>query len=563
LQLGAGTFNLNNGLILSSQPNIVIRGMGANQTFLVFSNSQSCQGFGADVCFQSYDLNYTLNPENLTNWTANYAAGTTSITLSTVANLSVGTPIVLDQTDDTIDSGDINVCYSPTTEASPCSTNGDNGGFARAGRSQMQIVTVTGISGSGPFTVGITPGIYMPNWSSAKSPQAWWSNGPISNVGIENLSMNHSAAEPNQGTGVGVLFFNCRDCWVSGVTSIAPGRSHVMSQIANRITVQNSYFYETAGHTSTSYGVESNGTADMLIQNNIFQQVTEPMSLNGSCSGCVEAYNFDIDDLYGTSPFAWRMASSLPHAAGLAHVLMEGNQGSGLQADIIHGSHHFITTFRNVWSGYQLNNGVAPTNNISAIIMNALNRFFNHIGNVLGSSVSNGYQSGSQPIYQVGASESAGYTVPFDSNVRRTLMLWGNYDTFTGAVRWCGNSSNTGWVAICGSTSEVPSTITNYSNAIPASTTLPPSFYLSSEPSWWPSGKPWPPIGPDVTGGNIPGVAGHAYTIPAADCYVNVMNGPANGTGAVLSFNAGTCYGGQQTTSSPLAAPTSLAAVAR
>ena len=38
------------------------------------------------------------------------------------------------------------------------------------------------------------------------------------------------------------------------------------------------------------------------------------------------------------------------------------------------------------------------------------------------------------------------------------------------------------------------------------------------------------------------GVGGHAYTIPAQDCYSNIMGGPADGTGNVLSFNAATCY---------------------
>jgi hypothetical protein len=70
----------------------------------------------------------------------------------------------------TTDSGDIFVCYSPQYV---CSTNGDSGGAPRPGRSQQQIVTVTSISGSGPYTVGVTPGIDMPNWAATKTPQAW------------------------------------------------------------------------------------------------------------------------------------------------------------------------------------------------------------------------------------------------------------------------------------------------------------------------------------------------------------------------------------------------------
>jgi len=86
---------------------------------------------------------------------------------------------------------------------------------------------------------------------------------------------------------------------------------------------------------------------------------------------------------------------------------------------------------------------------------------------------------------------------------------------------------------------------------------MPASFYYNSQPSWWPSGKAWPLIGPDVTGGNIAGTGGFANTNPAEDCYLNAMNGPSDGSGGALSFNAAACY----TNSSPVPPPTGLTAV--
>jgi len=144
----------------------------------------------------------------------------------------------------------------------------------------------------------------------------------------------------------------------------------------------------------------------------------------------------------------------------------------------------------------------------------------------------------------------------------------------TGAVRWCGNSSNTGWATTCGSTTEVPTSISSYSNAVPSKgdtgigqSPMPASFIYASAPSWWPSGKPWPPVGPDVTNGNLGQCsggtygslfgtasgqctggtflahvnAGHANSIPAMDCYFS-LGGPPDGSGNALSFNAGKCY---------------------
>ncbi len=466
----------------------------------------------------------------------------------------MGSTLILDQTDDATDSGDIFVCYQPK---GVCSTNGDNGGFDRSNRSQQQMVTVTSIIGIGPYVVGIFPGLYMPNWTSGKSPQAWWASNPIANAGVEDLSLNLTAAEPNVGNGFGIEIFNCNGCWVKGVRVIQPGRSHVQIQLGYHVTVQDSYFFRTAGQTSTSYGVETAGAGDTLIQNNIFQQITEPISLSGNCSGCVLAYNFDINNIYdsGGGVYTWRMAGVLPHASGIGHLLIEGNQGSGLQADIIHGSHQFITAFRNTWSGYQKNNGHNPTGNTTPVIVNALNRFVNVIGNVLGSPTlpTTNYQSGTHAVYEIGSGDQN----PDDPNVLRTLMRWGNYDVVTG-TRWCGNSLNPGWGSTCGNVSEVPSLIANFANPVPAFTTLPPSFFLTGKPAWWPASKAWPPIGRDVSGGDIAGYAGHAYSIPAADCYALVMSGPADGTGGVLSFNSDQCYGAGVV----LNPPTGLAATA-
>jgi hypothetical protein len=536
VQLGAGTFNLTTGLVLKSH--VALRGMGADQTFLIFTGANGCGGEGASVCMVSGDVNYWGKPSNLANWTAGYAPGTTSITLSSKTNLAVGTPVTLDQADDTSDNGDIFVCYTPK---GVCSTNGDNGGFLRANRSQEQVVTVTSISGSGPYTVGISPGIYMPNWSSSKSPQAWWPTSPIVSAGVENLSIDSSHAS-NESVGI----FNCSGCWVSGIRSIDPARSHVMAWQSPHTTVQNSYFYRTANQSSSSYGLEFNNSSDSVAQNNIFQQLSAPYVNNGSCSGCVMSYNFDVNNLYnsGGGVYNYQQQSWYPHTAGDDHILAEGNQGAGMYSDNFHGTHQFQTLFRNAYNGRQPNNGNTTTGGLGALLINAYSRFYNVVGNVLGTSSFGRYRSdmgggSGSAIVAVGIGDG----VPNDPDTGRTLMMWGNYDTVTGAVRWCGNSSSPGWSSTCANTSEVPSGIANYANPVPASTSLPASFYLNGKPAWWPSSKPWPAIGPDVTGGNLSAYAGHAYSIPAADCYSNVMRGAADGTGSVLSFSAAACYG--------------------
>lgn len=572
--LPSGTYKLTSGLTWNAKNGVTLRGAGANQTFLIFSAYAGCQGLTAPICFESSDTNYWGSPSNLANWTANYSVGTTSITLDSVTNLLVGWPLTLDQRDDlsTADTGDIFVCYTPRVA---CSANGDNGGGPRIGRSQQQIVTVTSITGTGPYTVGISPGLYMPNWVASKAPQAWWPTHPVFEDGVEDLSIDASAASPQTNVGM----FNCVGCYANGITSIHPKRSHIQIFQSIHCTVQNSYFYLTGSSASVNYGVETIPASDSLIQNNIFEAVQAPYPATGTCSGCVYSYNFDVNELYDNNgDYAWQNQSGFPHAVGDEHILYEGNIGAGIYSDNFHGTHQFQTAFRNAYNGFQQNNGtVTHGSGTSPMLINSFSRFYNIIGNVLGSTALahknyelNAGNLGTVPagseIYSIGL----GGGVRSDPNTARTLMRWGNYDVVTATVRWCGNSSDPGWTTICANTSEVPSTIANFANPVPASTSLPASFYLSLAPSWWPSGTPWPPIGPDVTGGNVSicvgganrgayvtsgsqcpsgtlsSMGGHINEIPAMACYLNTMGGPPTGTGGVLSFDASNCYGQAQ-----------------
>ena len=75
-----------------------------------------------------------------------------------------------------------------------------------------------------------------------------------------------------------------------------------------------------------------------------------------------------------------------------------------------------------------------------------------------------------------------------------TLMRWGNYDTVNAAVRW--NTTE-------GCPASDPYVNANCTNFATPSQTLPSSFVYSSAPPWWPSGKAFPIIGPDVSTGNM------------------------------------------------------------
>jgi hypothetical protein len=577
VQLGAGTFNLSTGLLVNSHNNVTIRGMGADQTFLVFSGNNSCQGIYADICVQSSDVNWKGGPSNLANWTAGYSKGTTTITLSSVPNLKVGNPIILDQLDDTNSACDVGgplvseittscAATSPGVNG-PYSLQGNNGGYQRTGRNQEQIVTVATCDGNSipghacisGTNIVISPGLYMANWRSGQAPQAWWATNPVLGVGIENLSMDNSNSITTVGTGAAIAFFNVSNSWVKGVRSVTSSRAHVQEVYTNRITVRDSYFWLAIYSTSTSYGVECAPGSDNLVENNIFQAVSGPVTINGACSGSVVAYNFDINNFYTASP-GYINAFSNVHTAGTDSILYEGNVAPQVYGDVFHGTHNLVTIFRNYLSGNlpACDSSPSGTSYASAsfgacssdqipIVLLSFTRFFNVVGNVLGQTgIQSGYETGSNPIYSLGG----GNGLNSDPNVPVTLMRWGNYDTVNAATRFV--------------STEVPSSLSGvqapYSNPVPANNNLPASFYYSSMPAWWPTAKAWPPIGPEVSGGNLAGVGGHANTIPAQDCYLNIMSGASNGTGGPYSFNASTCYSRQTSSVQP---PSGLSAIVR
>ena len=564
--LNAGTYTLSGSIILRS--NVTVRGAGASKTLIKTSGSgYSCNGLGGVFCLMGSNSS-PGGEQNSASWTAGYARGATSITLSNSLNITPNSTILnLDQWDESVDTGDIWNCLGDNGDC-----GGNSGGFARTTKtcaggycSQEQQVMVTGCSPScnsgNPTTVAIAPGLYMPNWRSSQKPGAWWASTTAIGMGVESLSVDM--------TGIGgtssAVMMNCYGCFVKGIRSIWGGRNHIILYSCAHCTVRDSYFYQSASHASVSYGVELvAASSDDLIENNIFQQVTDSTpNNNGGGAGSVAAYNFTVDDIFGAN--GWMQPSDYEHSSGYAFWLREGNISIGFEADNVHGTHHFTTLFRNYFAGWQQSCGGGPCSaQTIPIHMYASSRYFNVIGNVLGRlSYHTNYEcrpastdcaNGNVSIYVLGYTGNGGNSSSaingfclnpptctshgnYDPLTVNSLFRWGNYDVVHRAAQW--------------NNSEVPSGLTPYGNPVPANHTLPASLYLPGKPGWWPASKPWPAIGPDVTGGNMPNLGGFAYTNPAQDCFTNIMGGPADGSGSVLTFDASACYGNTATPPPP------------
>jgi hypothetical protein len=316
-----------------------------------------------------------------------------------------------------------------------------------------------------------------------------FSTADTSLTGVEAPSNNTS-----------IMISNCSQCWIRNVRGLYAGRDHVLVYQSLSPVIRDSYFYEAQTHGSQSYGVELTVVSNALIENNIFQSLVNPV-MSGQATGSIFGYNFAINEGFSST------AAQTDNAglnAGNSMNLWEGNNLFGIWADDSWGSNTAITEFRNMLRGWQAN----KSQYTYALMVEARNRAFNLIGNVLGQPGYHRYYESYAPstdggsaadtaVYNLGWSNAAGCGGPgCDILARVTLMRWGNYDTVTGGIKWDSTEASPASVPYVNA-----NFTSSYFSSLPHS--LPASLYYSSKPSWWQAVKAWPSVGPDVSLGNL------------------------------------------------------------
>jgi hypothetical protein len=553
VSLNAGTYNLSGTIVMRN--NVTLRGQGMS-TILNFT-SQGGSNFywmGADVAVAFQGTGWSgagdtsapgaggVPPSTIRDWTGTngqpgvFTQGATVLNLSSApTGLAVGDTITLWQSD----MPDASVPNSGYFVSDKCCTgSGDISwkGTSESHKSgQTQRTRVTAISGS-QVTIS-APGITRPNgtWATARSPKAGWQSGMLTGAGLEYVRVVRTGS--HQGT-IGMT--GAADSWIRGVgvTGTTSAANAITVWDSRNITVKDCWVDRIIGGGGgqfTSYGITFINTSHSLLENNVLNQIESPVMLNAGSTGNVLAYNYE--------KFTAGEGGIQLHEEGAAMNLFEGNSTLKFWFDTIHGNTQLNTGFRNHTHGTSEGADIWT-----------FNRWYNMIGNVMAANT----------VYKTISSDATRYTrwggycfrmgygsqyegpenhdpadvgssnQPQDPIVASSAMLWGNY---------CAAGASTRWLA-----GEVPSADPVFPNPVPASQVLPPSFFYSARPTWWPAAKAWPPIGPDVTGGNISGVGGHAYTTPAEDCYT-----AAGGT--IANFNPATCYSASV---GPLASPTNL-----
>ena len=438
--------------------------------------------------------------------------------------------------------------HCPPTKLSPnpsCNT----GEISDRAQMEPKMITSVTAGGRGSCPAGdtcyqIDPPLEMPNWRTSQAPGVWWAGSQMAQyIGIEDLTTDltsdGTAVPKGGGTARSGIRFNfSNNSWVKNVRVINIGRNAVGLLYSMHISVVDNYFYGTKGSESTAYTVESQiGSGSNLVQNNICQHVVSCL-MTGVTSGSVFAYNYMIDSGYdaggGTlTRTGVKMPMMTENHETSWYNLFEGNDSPGVNSDSTHGSAGMETSFRSRIVGQDY---PVKAYGLKAVDVGAFNRAYNFVGDIIGTlgtqAVYEGTGPSLNPVWAIGHSQAVPTVVSSDSVAVKSLLRWGNYDVVTGAVRWCGDSPSNTWSTLCDGTPEIPTTGFRFinGNPVPSSKTLPASFYLPEQPSFWATRwgtPPWPAIGPDVRGGTAPdGVGGYSYAIPAQLCYANTPIDP-------------------------------------
>lgn len=560
--LNSGTFTANGGINLKN--NVVLRGVGMGTILNFTSTSGSAWGFnggsGALTMVGAFPEAADGVPplegvpaSTIRTWTSTGVGGVTGTYTQGATVINVATAPT------GVAAGDVLVLYENNVadgllpnsglffSAKASGTNsiawqGSTYGGVAAQQQRSKVVSVGSNATCATCAITIADPLAHPTgtWATVQNPRVGWltASRTIHDAGLENLRV----VTTNLGShGCDICISYGYNVWVKGVglvphfTSFHAGNAVDFGIIATdslHVTVLSNWIDKMIGggqgangSTTTSYGVAMMETHFFRIENNIFNNVESPTELLVGSMGGVIAHNYERyvgDD--------GQEGGVQQHEVGSSLVLVEGNTYYKVFMDLFHGNSGLSTYYRNYLSDHGFD-------------IQSYHRCHNLIGNVIDAATVRKtlysdavkYDRWSDYAFRFGyASQNAigtgepGFTgfVDPDARIAQTTMVWGNYAPSGGSVF---NSA------------EVPSSDATCSNSVPSSQTLPTSLYTATRPTYFTitgiGTQPWPLNGPDVTGGAIAGVAGHANKTPAQLVY------EATSGNSIANFNPA-LYGG-------------------
>jgi hypothetical protein len=469
VQLGAGTWNM--GSIISIQKPITLRGLGPSQTRIIGPNQQNVITIGTQW-FPKFT--------QTTNFAANAAKGSKTITLAGALGLQPGEIVIIDQlTDANLSKWGYSNCQNPGDDCRRW--------FTRPNRPIGQVMEVAAASGA---TVTFVTPLHIDFLASQGAQLSRISLDPdtavipvTKNAGVEDLYVRGTGKN-----GQGNIWLHAAYSWVRNVESELSDGSSISLQGAYRCVVRDSKFFNSATPQPGGAGYLLDVTtysADNLIENNIFIKGNKVMVMRASGGGNVIGYNY-FEDGYISGQEDWvETGANASHMTTPHMELFEGNQAFNFDGDNTWGNAINITVFRNHFTGRRRSIGLSlsDTSNRRAVGLMEGHWWYTFLGNVLGEPGTTITQYQQTSGWNGAAMWRLGYNpenwdAAGDPKVLSTVLRGGNFDYATNSVRW--------------------------ENV--AQQALPASLYLTSKPAFF-GGNPWPWV--DPLGGT------KLYTLPA------------------------------------------------
>jgi hypothetical protein len=302
-------------------------------------------------------------------------------------------------------------------------------------------------------------------------------------AGVEDLSM--------KGGSEGALIFgSAAYSWAKNVEVTQWVGAGV--EIANsfRVELRDSFLHEGSWPAPGGGGYAlsvSNGSSEVLIENNIMTDVNKVIVFRSAGTGSVVGYNYADDGwIWGTQGWV-EVGINASHMAGPHHVLFEGNYSFNADSDYTHGNAIYLTFFRNWLSGQR--RSFKDTGNVRTVALAYGSWWDSFIGNVLGRSgqmagwhytdlamscdasgnncVGDNSKWTNHTVWRIGYDPERWGMHP-DPKTLSTIIRDGNYDFLTNSQNW----HNT-----------------------PGGFAIPNSLYLNTRPSFFGS-NPWPWVNP-------------------------------------------------------------------
>jgi hypothetical protein len=533
-QLGKGTFLMGANQFVQIDKGVALRGAGAGQTILKNPRNGGIADTAQDpVPIVIIGPGRWVNPDGdmrcqgtPTAWqtqymqrlTADGGKGATSVTVGDGGIFKPGMFVLLDETsgagwqpdlvgfagDRVWATPDYAVQWNlhqsgqyrgddPLTPATPSAANnwagvGDGGDaacwFSRQDRPQNEIKEIASVSGN---TVTFTSPLHKSYRASHYAELTTYTGGnaPVVQAGIENLTATGG------GNGA-VRFENTAYSWARNIEVTDWLGEGVALDGSFRTELRDSYIHDTSWPMpgGAGYGISiSQGSSELLIENNISVGANKVMVARSSGAGSVVAYNYMDDGFIGYQSGWIEAGINGSHMVGAHHMLFEGNQSFNAESDDTHGNSTYLTFFRNrltsvrapftnSYNGEYIDDAAQPGNGPKrAVGVGAYSYWLSYVGNALGApgitTADNGYVDdsadwGANPsaIWLLGWSPGPPYIT--DAKVAATTVRDGNWDALLGQQTWLTQTT-------------------------PAA--LPASCYLSGKPAFF-GANPWPWVDP-------------------------------------------------------------------